>query len=238
MESGADVRLLADIHALEERVQALEFKRAKKPAPTAPRDAKAKTIEEYAVPASDAFAVSMNVKALAVGLKRIRFVRCAVDYYSWTLELRRRYLSAPSALHLCKSIVMCNTYWSGDELNELDRFNSRYYCCVVSYDTKLSASDISRIIKDLNKAARRVPPTNKELHFRLADDCEGVTGFCPNAVTPVGLKTPMPIVLDKVLTTLDPPMFWMGGGEVNLKLAVDTQEFIEAFNPIIGTVSV
>lgn len=226
----------AENEELEKRIALLEPKRGKQSAPSV--NPSSVNITEAAVEASDDFAMSMTVKALASGLKRMQFVRCADDYYTWTLEKRRRYLNAPSTSHLCKSIVMCNTYWtSSDDADELDPFNSRYYCCIVSYDTKLSASDLMRIIKDINKAAGRTPPTNKALHFRLAEDCIGVTGFPPNGVTPVGMTTPMPIVLDKKLTTLEPPMFWMGGGEVSLKLSVDTQEFISCFDPIIGTVT-
>lgn len=223
------------IETLTKRVAALESKRSRKP----PKSAiGVNPSSDYASVATDAFSSSMTVKALAAGLKRFKFVRCDDTYYDWSLEKRRRYLDAPSTMHLCKSIIMVNKNWKGEEgVDELDRCNSKYYCCIVSYNTKLSAQDLMRIIKELNVQTNRPPPSNKNLHFRLADDCIGVTGFPPNGVTPVGLKTPMPIVLDKELTTLEPPMFWMGGGEVNLKLSVDTREFISCYNPIVGTVT-
>lgn len=237
--SEARMELSEEIEALAKRVSVLESKRSKKPEPqTEVFSASRSADDDRASIAKDAFAVTMTVKALAAGLKRFKFVRCDDDYYNWSLEKRRRYLDAPSTMHLCKSIVMVNKNWKGEEgADELDPCNSRFYCCVVSYVTKLSAQDLMRIIKDVNVQQNRVPPTNKNLHFRLAEDCVGVSGFPPNGVSAVGLKTPMPIVLDKELTTLEPPMFWMGGGEVNLKLSVDTQEFVDSYKPIIGTVT-
>lgn len=225
------------IEVLAKRISALESKSSKKPQPQTDVLSTSRSVD-CASAATDTFSVTMSVKALAAGLTRFKFVRCDDNYYDWSLEARRRYLDAPSTMHLCKSIVMANKNWKGEEgADELDPCNSKFYCCIVSYNTKLSAQDLMRIIKDVNVKKNRSPPTNKNLHFRLAEDCVGVTGFPPNGVTPVGLKTPMPLVLDKELTTLEPPMFWMGGGEVNLKLSVDTQEFISCYNPIIGTVT-
>jgi hypothetical protein len=258
--------LIAKIAALTCRVDALETKRGKNALPTPARDPST-DVARAAVPATDSFATSMAVRALASGLRSFKLVRCADDYYDWILERRRRHLGAPSTAHLCKSIVMCNTYWKGDEASPDDRFNAKYYCCVVSYATKLSAADLMRIVKRLNEEAGRPAPTNKDLHFRLAEgtsvllgrrpgqprgailtrrvspvrafpsDCVGVTGYSPNGVTPIGLKTSMPVVLDRDVARLEPPTFWMGGGEVNLKVSVDVADFIAAFDPIIGAVT-
>jgi hypothetical protein len=37
---------------------------------------------------------------------------------------------------------------------------------------------------------------------------------------------------------LNPNYFWLGGGEVDLKLAVDTKQFIKSMNPIIADITV
>lgn len=71
----------------------------------------------------------------------------------------------------------------------------------------------------------------------IFEDCVGVTGYEPNAVAPIGLKTPMPIVLDRELTLMRPRVFWCGGGEVSLKLRLNTDQFIAAFDPIVATIS-
>lgn len=189
---------------------------------------------EHSTPLEDSFACSMYVKALAAGFRNTRFVRCPDDYYSWTLERRRAYLRAPSTKHLCKSIVMCNTRCEGEDSS--DMLNSKYYCVIVQYHTKMKAEDLMRILKRLN-AERGRTFGSRHFNFRLADECEGITGYLPNAVTPLGLKTPMPVVLDKAIIKLQPPVMWMGAGEVSLKWSVQIDDFQRAFAPIVGDVS-
>lgn len=156
--------ILAEIASLTSRVEALE---ARQRAPQKPRPST--DILLHTVDAVEAFASAQAVKIIASGLRSFSLVRAAGEYYSWPLKRRRAYLRAPSTDHLCKSVVMCNTYWKPIEgLAEDSKFNSRYYCCIVSYRTKLSASDLMRIVKQANVDAGRKPPSNKDLHFRLA----------------------------------------------------------------------
>jgi prolyl-tRNA editing enzyme YbaK/EbsC (Cys-tRNA(Pro) deacylase) len=189
---------------------------------------------DHARIADDPYGHMMVVKALAAGFARPHFVRCAPDYYTWTLEQRRRHLSSPSTDHLCKSIVLCNSRCVSD-VNH-DRLYSKYYCVVVQYSKKLKAEDLVRVLKKLNLENGR-ELGNKNFNFRLAEDCEIITGYPPNAVTPLSLKTPMPVVLDREITQLQPGMFWMGGGKVDLKWRVDLAEFISVFEPIICDVT-
>jgi hypothetical protein len=37
-----------------------------------------------------------------------------------------------------------------------------------------------------------------------------------NAVTPIGMKTDIPIILCESITKLQPNYFWLGGGEVDV----------------------
>jgi prolyl-tRNA editing enzyme YbaK/EbsC (Cys-tRNA(Pro) deacylase) len=77
----------------------------------------------------------------------------------------------------------------------------------------------------------------RKANFRVAPEsvCISLTGFAYNAVTPLGLQGKIPVVLDAAICSL--PYFWLGAGEVDLKWAVPTQEFIRAFKPIVGKVS-
>lgn len=50
-----------------------------------------------------------------------------------------------------------------------------------------------------------------------------LTGFSHNAVTPVGMLERLPIVLSHRIAALQPALFWMGGGEVDLKLGLPLQ---------------
>lgn len=54
-------------------------------------------------------------------------------------------------------------------------------------------------------------------------DNDRLTGFSHNAVTPIGMSERLPVILSDRIARLAPPMFWMGGGEVDLKLGLDLQ---------------
>jgi hypothetical protein len=55
-----------------------------------------------------------------------------------------------------------------------------------------------------------------------------------NAVSPVGLKdTTLPIVLSHKIAELQPDFFWLGGGEVDLKLGFRAADFIQAYKPFV-----
>jgi prolyl-tRNA editing enzyme YbaK/EbsC (Cys-tRNA(Pro) deacylase) len=188
----------------------------------------------YARAAVDPFADRMLIKAISTGFCNTLLVRCAPDYYNWTLERRREHLVAPTTDHLCKSIVLCNSRCVLDSSE--DPLNSKYYCVIVQYRRKLKAEDLVRVLKKLNSEEGR-EFGNRKFNFRLADDCEGITGYTPNAVTPLGLKTKMPIVLDREITRLQPATFWMGGGAVDLKWRVDLNDFMTAFEPLVCDIS-
>ena len=58
--------------------------------------------------------------------------------------------------------------------------------------------------------------------------------FKHNAVSPVGLKdTTVPIVLSHKVAELQPDFFWLGGGEVDLKLGFRASDFVDAYKPFI-----
>ena len=74
----------------------------------------------------------------------------------------------------------------------------------------------------------------KKFKFRLAspEENDEESGFEHNAVTPIGIKNAkIPIILSSRLMELD--HFWMGGGEEDVKLAVDVKEFIKVYNPYV-----
>lgn len=191
-------------------------------------------------PAMDAFACNMMVRAIANGFSHTTFVRCPDDYYDWTLEKRRRYLGAPTTQHLTKSIVMQNTRYEGVHGGS-DPLRAKYICVVVQYDRMLDSDLLTKVMQSVFKKANGENgnvPGIKNFNFRLAEDCVGISGYTPNGVTPLGLKTPMPIVIDERITQLIPDAFWLGGGEVSLKWRVKLDEFKQAFHPIAGKVSV
>lgn len=182
--------------------------------------------------ALDPFANHIRVLATAAGFKDIRLVRCPDPYYTWTLEKRRSYLSAPAVSHLTKSIVMVNTRHEGPS-DPSHPTSSKYLCCVVPYDAKIDSDKLRAAIRAMFLERGLPTPSIKAFNYRLGEDCIQVTGYVPNGVTPLGLLTPMPVVVAKQITELRPEEFWLGAGEVSLKWRVQIDEFFQCFNPFV-----
>merc|ERR1712130_366385 len=165
------------------------------------------------------------------GLTSARLYRAPPQYYQETVEWRRDILKAPHIKYLCKSLLMKNIrciYKNCD-----DPTNSLYYLVIFQYVTRINSEKIMKFVRKIheNKVGK------KKFKFRLAssDENDKETGFLHNAVTPIGLKnTKIPIILSSRLMELD--HFWMGGGEHDVKLAVDTKEFIEKYNVYVADV--
>ncbi|CAH1453749.1 unnamed protein product [Lactuca virosa] len=142
------------------------------------------------------------------GVKDFSFKRVPSDYYDWSFEARRDILGAASIHHLCKSIVLVNTQAASNITDCSDRQNSKYYVVVVQYTARFM----------------RLAP--EEISHNL-------TGFEHNGVTCVGMKTDIPVILDEAIVKLNPDFFWLGGGEIDLKLGIRTSEFINFAKPFI-----
>jgi len=74
----------------------------------------------------------------------------------------------------------------------------------------------------------------KNYHFQLAKPhvSDEITGFSYNAVCPFGMKTRIPIILSKRIVDELNGEIWIGGGEVDLKLAVNLKEFLSVVSPL------
>lgn len=51
------------------------------------------------------------------------------------------------------------------------------------------------------------------------------------------LLHPLQVILDEAIVKLDPDFFWLGGGEVDLKLGIRTPQFISAIRPFVVSCS-
>ncbi|KAM2937976.1 hypothetical protein FF1_037820 [Malus domestica] len=172
---------------------------------------------------------------LANGVKDFTFKRVASDYYDWSLDARRNALRAASIHHLCKSIVLVNNQAQSSVVDCSDRNNSKYYVVVVQYTARFNAEAVKNFLYSLNdgKIAK------KKFNMRLAPEDTSIqlTGFEHNAVTCVGMKTDIPVIMDEAIEKLSPDFFWLGGGEVDLKLGIRTSEFISYAKPFIVSCS-
>ncbi|KAK4338273.1 hypothetical protein RND71_042760 [Anisodus tanguticus] len=188
----------------------------------------------------------------ANGVNDFSFKRVPSDYYDCPLEARRDIVSAASIRHLCKSIVLVNTQAPSNITDCSDRNNSKYYVVVVQYAARFNAEAVKNFLYTLNdgkiakKKFNKVDVLVQVLGYevdhlptvylvRLAPEetSAKLTGYEHNGVTCVGMRTDIPVILDEAITKLNPDFFWLGGGEIDLKLGIRTSEFIDFVKPFI-----
>ncbi|EOY24377.1 YbaK/aminoacyl-tRNA synthetase-associated domain isoform 1 [Theobroma cacao] len=165
------------------------------------------------------------------GVNDFFFKRVSSDYYDWSLESRRDVLGAASVHHLCKSIVLVNTQAPSNVIDCSDRNNSKYYVVVVQYTARFNAETVKNFLYALNSGKI----SKKKFNLRLTPEETSIklTGYEHNAVTCIGMQTDIPVILDEAIVKLSPDFFWLGGGEVDLKLGIRTSEFISFVKPFI-----
>lgn len=216
--------------------------------------------------------LSQELVALGVPQNRFAFTRVPADYYDKSLEYRRECLQAASLSRLCKTLLLENTkakkFNDREQVKEADLAPrqraalSEHFLVVVQYED--ARFDAERLRRELVARAEGFAPA-KAFNLRLAGDgvAEGMTGFVPGAVTPVGARCGLlgsrgQVVLKgeggggegegegeektrEILVVLSSrvarlPEFWMGGGEVDLKLCLSTKDFIRAYDPLVADV--
>ncbi|KAG0553497.1 hypothetical protein KC19_12G015900 [Ceratodon purpureus] len=167
----------------------------------------------------------------AAGATEFIFRTVPSNYYERTYEERRDLLGAASVDHLCKSIVMVNTQAHESVKDCSDRKNSKYYVVVVQYTARLNAEKVKAFVHSLNEG--KIP--KKRFNFRLAPEEESnrLSGFEHNAVTPIGMREDIPVILSDAIVKLSPRFFWLGGGEVDLKLGIKTDDFLNIVKPFV-----
>ena len=134
---------------------------------------------------------------------------------------------------LCKSMILENTKCVNPDNS--DPNNAKFYCIVMQYTTKLSSDKVMRFLRELNenKLGKR------QFYFRLAreEDQVRLTGYKFNAVSPVGMTEYVPIILAKSIVSQKLGSIFLGGGEIDVKLRVSVQEFIDQVKPLIADVT-
>ncbi|KAF9916837.1 hypothetical protein BX616_002667 [Lobosporangium transversale] len=159
--------------------------------------------------------------------KQCRFFHVASDYYDWSYEQRARVMGCPSTFHLCKTLIFENTKFKQDEAKAVDE--DRYWCIIVQYEGAVNISKLEKAVRERTGASR------KATHLRIASSEKSfeLTGFGNNAVSPVGMRTNIPILISKAVAELSPPLFYLGAGHVDWKIALPVQGFVEKWNASI-----
>ena len=141
---------------------------------------------------------------------------------------------------------------------------SEHFLVIVQYEN--ARVDAERLKRELVSRAEGFAPAKAfNLRLAKEGAAEAMTGFVPGAVTPVGAlcgllgsrgqvvlpgrrrrgegeegeegaraTEEIPVVLSSRVARL--PEFWMGGGEVDLKLCLCTRDFIGAYDPVVADV--
>ncbi|KAG8374748.1 hypothetical protein BUALT_Bualt10G0028100 [Buddleja alternifolia] len=175
--------------------------------------------------------LSAILRSNAAAVRDFSFKRVPADYYDWPLEARRDILGAASIHHLCKSIVLVNTQAPPSVTDCRDRNYSKYYIVIVQYTARFNAETVKNFLYTLNNGKI----SKKKFNMRLAPEetSAKLTGYEHNGVTCIGMKTDIPVILDEAIVKLNPDFFWLGGGEIDLKLGIRTPEFIDFVKPFI-----
>ncbi|CAN6923146.1 unnamed protein product [Brassica oleracea] len=133
-------------------------------------------------------------------------------------------------------LMQVNTQASSNILDCSDRNNSKYY--VVVYSARFNVDDaVKNFIYSLNEG--KIP--KKRFNLRLAPEETSIKLLYPfsvcaeqNVIWKVFIQLEAPfVILDEAITKLRPDFFWLGGGEIDLKLGVRTSEFIDFVKPFI-----
>ncbi|KAL1923347.1 uncharacterized protein VTP21DRAFT_8327 [Calcarisporiella thermophila] len=159
-----------------------------------------------------------------IGLKHFKLRKVESDYYEWELQRRAFRLLAPSKSHLCKSVVM-------EDKKDMSS-PTRYFCVITQYVQNIN-------IQKLNAFIHKLEPGRKTAQMRLvsAELSYELTGFDNNGVCPIGMKKELPIILSESIARLQPPVLWLGGGDVDWKLCLPVEDFIRATNCYIVDLS-
>ncbi|KAI8606227.1 YbaK/aminoacyl-tRNA synthetase-associated domain-containing protein [Dissophora ornata] len=156
--------------------------------------------------------------------RQCRFFHVATDYYDWPYEQRARVMACPSTFHLCKTLVFENTKWKQDETKPVDA--DRYWCVIVQYEGSVNITKLEKAVREKTGSSR------KGMHLRIApaEKSHELTGFINNAVSPVGMKTDLPILISTAIAELSPPVFYLGAGHIDWKIALPVQSFVDNWN--------
>lgn len=156
--------------------------------------------------------------------------RVPSDYYERDLEYRKQCVGAQSIDQLCKCVIY--------EIRDCPVPEKRFICLVVQYVDKIQPQKLSEC------ASIACGHAVSDICQAKEEDAKDLSGSINNAMTPVYLrpskkfaKYHVTIFLSDKIASLNPPFFWLGGGEVDVKFGIQTQIFVSTFKPIIHNFS-
>ena len=164
--------------------------------------------------ALSASAARVEAAVLRAGLLGCVLARVPADYYNRPLAWRAALLGGCDVGALAKTLILEVEGRGGAPeaaAASAPLARQRFVAVVVPYTCELLWEVLAR--------AAGAP-------LRLAAAGEALTGFVHGAVTPLGSKTELAVVVAKQLARRR--FFWLGGGEPDIKLRVFTAQFLRA----------
>lgn len=170
--------------------------------------------------------IKLEQELVQKGLTNHLFIRAPPEYYDRPLEFRQGIVGAASVHHMCKSIVMENTRVDADNS---DPSILKYWLVIVQYTAKLHSDKLRAFVQKAHDGKL----SKKQINMRLCpeDVSNELTGFEHNGVSPIAIKTRLPIIMSHKIAALQPDVFWLGAGEVDLKVGMSAADFVRAYEP-------
>ena len=162
------------------------------------------------------------------GINSFIIVETPEDYYSMTLD-QRKVIVGCNKEALCKSVILENTLF--DE-NVKCPIYQRYYLTIVQYVSEFNAEKIAKLLRSYIADQYNIKLTKKQVHFRVAkkEVAYEMTGFSFNSIGPYLMKSEdLLIIFPSELYNIYPQYFYLGGGELELKVGVCIDDFMRLF---------
>ena len=162
------------------------------------------------------------------GINSFIIVETPEDYYSMSLD-QRKVIVGCNKEALCKSVIFENTFF--DESVKCPIYR-RYYLTVVQYVSAFNAEKIAKLLRSYIAEKYDIKLSKKQVHFRVAkkEVAYEMTGFSFNSIGPYLMKSEdLLIIFPSKLYEIYPQHFYLGGGELELKVGVCIDDFMRLF---------
>ena len=162
------------------------------------------------------------------GIYSFKIVECPSDYYKMSLD-QRKVIVGCNKEALCKSVILENTLF--DESIKCPLYQ-KYYLTIVQYVSEFNAEKIVRLLRNYIANKYDVKVSKRQLHLRVApkEVAYEMTGFTFNSIGPYLMKSEELLILfPSKLYEIYPQYFFLGGGEKELKVGTNINDFMKLF---------
>lgn len=97
---------------------------------------------------------------------------------------------------------------------------------------------LRNFVHSLRPATSRL--SKNSFNFQLASEEQSfeLSGFGHNAISPYGMKVcNIPVIICQRCTEVQPPLLYLGGGKVDVKLLVSVNDILRSLNAMTGLIT-